>query len=215
MTFSPVHGIFRARQRPHRLTKPKKRAILFEVKQFEVKQFAMKRPGGESKQMHSHEENDPALRPGLCGKFPEHEPPQVVTAQMRRVNNLIGRKVNAYTRVNGVEDVTPMHGWILRYLYSRRGQPVYQRDIERDFAITRSTVTNILQLMERKGYIRRESVPEDARLKRLELTDAGAEAHEKMLLALFQTDEFISGLLTEQENAELLRLLGKLYEGLH
>jgi DNA-binding MarR family transcriptional regulator len=107
-----------------------------------------------------------------------------------------------------------MHGWILRYLYSRRGQPVYQRDIERDFAITRSTVTNILQLMERKGYIRRESVPEDARLKRLELTDAGAEAHEKMLLALFQTDEFISGLLTEQENAELLRLLGKLYEGL-
>lgn len=40
-------------------------------------------------------------------------------------------------------------------------------------------MTNILKLMEKKGYIRRESVPYDARLKKLVLTDTGRELHEK------------------------------------
>ena len=102
---------------------------------------------------------------------PPWEPPQVIPAQMRRVNNLIFRKINQFHRENEVEDVTPMHEWILSYLFWHRDEPVYQRDIEREFSITRSTVTNILQLMERKGYIERQSVPQDARLKRLVLTE--------------------------------------------
>ena len=110
---------------------------------------------------------------------PPKDLPQVIPAQMRRVNNLISRRVNYYSRQNGVEDVTAMHGWILAYLYNSRDREVFQRDIERAFSITRSTVTNILQLMEKKGYIRRVSVPQDARLKRLILTDAGAEAHQQ------------------------------------
>ena len=40
-------------------------------------------------------------------------------------------------------------------------------------------MTNILKIMEKKGYIRRESVPYDARLKKLVLTDTGRELHEK------------------------------------
>ena len=145
---------------------------------------------------------------------PPKDLPQVIPAQMRRVNNLISRRVNYYSRQNGVEDVTTMHGWILAYLYNSRDREVFQRDIERAFSITRSTVTNILQLMEKKGYIRRVSVPQDARLKRLILTDAGAEAHQQIMRSLRQTDQYISGLLTAEENAELLRLLNKLRAGL-
>ena len=126
---------------------------------------------------------------------PPKDLPQVIPAQMRRV-------------------VTAMHGWILAYLYNSRDREVFQRDIERAFSITRSTVTNILQLMEKKGYIRRVSVPQDARLKRLILTDAGAEAHQQIMRSLRQTDQYISGLLTAEENAELLRLLNKLRAGL-
>ena len=145
---------------------------------------------------------------------PPWEPPQVIPAQMRRVNNLIFRKINQFHRENEVEDVTPMHEWNLSYLFWHRDEPVYQRDIEREFSITRSTVTNILQLMERKGYIERQSVPQDARLKRLVLTEKGACIREKTMQALHQTDEFVESLLTPEENAELLRLLNKLRKGL-
>ena len=145
---------------------------------------------------------------------PPWEAPQVIPAQMRRVDNLIFRKINQFSRANGVEQATPMHGWIIGYLYSHRDEPVFQRDIEREFSITRSTVTNILQLMERKGYIQRQSVPQDARLKKLVLTEEGVRFHEKSILSFRQTDEYVAGLLTEEENAELLRLLNKLREAL-
>lgn len=141
---------------------------------------------------------------------PPWTPPKTIPALVRGVNNLIMRRINQVARENDVDDVTPVHSWILSYLYHRRDCDVFQRDIEKDFAITRSTVTNILQLMERKGYITRESVPHDARLKRLVLTEKGAVLHEKTMLALHQTDDFVSGLLTEEENAELIRLLDKL-----
>lgn len=140
--------------------------------------------------------------------------PQVIPAQMRRVNNLIFRKITQYMRENDADKVTPMHEWIMGYLYHRRGEDVFQRDIEREFAITRSAVTGILQLMEQKGYILRRSVPQDARLKRIELTDEGARLHERTIRALHQTEDFVSALLTAEENAELLRLLEKLRAGL-
>ena len=145
---------------------------------------------------------------------PPWEGPQVIPAQIRRVDNLIFRKINQFARANGVEQATPMHGWIIEYLYRHRDEPVFQRDIEREFSITRSTVTNMLQLMERKGYIRRLSVPQDARLKQLVLTEEGVRFHEKTMLSLHQTDDYVAGLLTEEENAELLRLLSKLRDAL-
>ena len=130
------------------------------------------------------------------------------------MNNLIFRRIGQISRANGVEAVTPMHGWIMEYLYRHSETPVFQRDIEREFSITRSTVTNILQLMERKGYIARQSVAQDARLKQLVLTEKGRQFHEDTMRAFHQTDEYVAGLLTEEENTELLRLLNKLYLGL-
>ena len=149
-----------------------------------------------------------------CKRAPPWEGPQVIPAQLHRVDNLIFRRLNQFSRANGVEQTPPMHGWIIEYLYRHRDEPVFQRDIEREFSITRSTVTNILQLMERKGYITRRSVEQDARLKQLVLTEKGRQFHEDTMRAFHQTDEYVAGLLTEEENTELLRLLNKLYLGL-
>ena len=141
---------------------------------------------------------------------PPWESPQVIPAQIRRVDNLIFRKINQFARENGVEQATPMHGWIIEYLYRHRDAAVFQRDIEREC----STVTNILQLMERKGYIERRSVPQDARLKQLVLTEEGIRFHENTIRSFHQTDDYVAGLLTEEENTELLRLLNKLRDAL-
>ena len=67
---------------------------------------------------------------------PPWEGPQVIPAQIRRVDNLIFRKINQFARANGVEQATPMHGWIIEYLYRHREEQVFQRDIEREFSIT-------------------------------------------------------------------------------
>ena len=44
---------------------------------------------------------------------PPWESPQVIPAQIRRVDNLIFRKINQFARANGVEQATPMHAALL------------------------------------------------------------------------------------------------------
>ena len=49
--------------------------------------------------------------------------------------------------------VTHMQSMIICFLVHRGDEPVYQKDIEREFGIRRSSVTTILQLMEKNGLI--------------------------------------------------------------
>ena len=80
----------------------------------------------------------------------------------------------------GIDEITLMHGWIIRYLYENRDRDIFQKDIEKHFSVGRSSVTNVIQLMEKKGYLRRESVDYDARLKKVLLTEKGIYTHEKI-----------------------------------
>ena len=98
--------------------------------------------------------------------------------EIRRLDHMLGRNMQAHVRAAGIDEVTLMHGWIIRYLYTNQDKDVFQKDIEQYFSIGRSTVTNIIQLMERKGYIARESVEHDARLKKVVLTEKGIRNQE-------------------------------------
>ena len=55
--------------------------------------------------------------------------------------------------------ITGVQSRILYYIqfHCQRG-PVFQRDIESAFGMSRSTATGILQLLEKNGMIRKESV---------------------------------------------------------
>ena len=94
---------------------------------------------------------------------------------IRELNGAFKKKFIICGTAAGLDEVTLMHGWIMGYLYHNQDKAIYQKTIESDFGIKRSTVTTILQLMEKKGYIRRAAVEVDARLKRIYLTDQGRE----------------------------------------
>ena len=102
-----------------------------------------------------------------CGK---------VGFEIRRLDHTISRTIEA----EGIDEIPLMNGWIMRYLYENRKKDIFQKDIEKFFSIGRSTVTNIIQILEKKGYVRRESVEYDARLKKVILTEQGIESHEKI-----------------------------------
>ena len=97
--------------------------------------------------------------------------------QIRTLSHLVKRTVDQ-AAFDGVDDhPTGVQGWIIGYLYRNRDKEVFQRDIQEQFSIRRSTVTGILQLMEKNGLITRSSVEQDARLKKLELTPRAIELH--------------------------------------
>lgn len=94
---------------------------------------------------------------------------------IRGLHGAFSKKFIACGMAAGLDEVTLMHGWIMGYLHHNQERAVYQKTIESDFNIRRSTVTTILQLMEKKGYIRRSAVEGDARLKQISLTERGME----------------------------------------
>lgn len=107
-----------------------------------------------------------------CSDMPE---PNEIGKIIRELNSAFKKNFITCGTAAGLDEVTLMHGWIMGYLDHNQDKAVYQKTIESDFGIKRSTVTTILQLMEKKGYIRREAVEGDARLKRIFLTDQGKE----------------------------------------
>jgi DNA-binding MarR family transcriptional regulator len=81
--------------------------------------------------------------------------------------------------------ITGTQATILHFIYmNNEYHDVFQRDIEAEFDIRRSSVTSVLNGLERNGLIRREPVKEDARLKKLVLTDEAVQlsAHVKEVL---------------------------------
>lgn len=134
--------------------------------------------------------------------------------QIRTLSHLVKRIVDqtAFTK----EEIHPtgVQGWIIGYLYNNRHKEVFQRDIQEHFSIRRSTVTGILQLMEKNGFITRSSVDRDARLKRLELTPKAVELHERVGRSIRQVEERLAQSLTEEEKSEFIRLCEKIRENL-
>ena len=111
----------------------------------------------------------------------------------------LSRNLSAHVRKSGVDEVTMMHGWIIRYLYENREQDIFQKDIEQRFAVGRSTVTNLLQLMEKQGFVRRESVKQDARLKKVILTEKGIASQESFEDIVEHIEEELSEGISEEE----------------
>lgn len=66
--------------------------------------------------------------------------------------------------------LTGSNTWVLLFLADSGDTPVYLRDVERRFGVTRSTASKVVNLLCTRGYVERHTVAADARLRRLRLT---------------------------------------------
>ena len=67
--------------------------------------------------------------------------------------------------------ITSIQGLVLDYLFRNREADVFQKDLEEYLEIKGSSVTSILDNLEKNGYVRREAVDYDGRLKKLAITE--------------------------------------------
>lgn len=110
------------------------------------------------------------------------------------------------------------NGYIISYLCENEDKNIFQRDIERKFDLSRSTVSTILKELEKEGLIERKSVIIDARLKKVVPTQKAKminEACSKEIAHFFydlasnlSDDEFctfVKVLNTLKKNSERIR----------
>jgi len=101
---------------------------------------------------------------------------------------------------------------MLGYLYfqSREGQKVFQRELEQEFQIRKSSITSVIQMLERKGLLRRIPVLGDARQKELVLTEQGIAVQETVLGRLDELEALVNGALSPEERQQWFSCIRKI-----
>lgn len=96
---------------------------------------------------------------------------KTVHNELRSLSHLIYRFIENLPNKKQIESMTGTNSCIIGYLTENDGHDVFQKDIEKAFGITRSTASKVINLMEQKGLVERQSVSCDARLKKIVMTD--------------------------------------------
>jgi DNA-binding MarR family transcriptional regulator len=107
--------------------------------------------------------------------------------------------------------LTRTQAMLIRYLeVESQKREVFQKDVEKEFCIRKSSVTSVIQLLERNGYIIRESVHEDARLKKILLTDKAREVNNIIREGLEKREAKFYQALTSEEVESFFRIMDKI-----
>lgn len=127
---------------------------------------------------------------------------------------MLQRQVDGYMNQKYGDQMTGMHGWVLKYFVDNKDKEIFQRDFENKFTIRRSTASKILQLMEKNNLITRQSVPYDARLKRIMLTPKAIEYHEAFISKYVQLECELKKGLSKEEQDTFFNVIDKIKRNL-
>ena len=96
---------------------------------------------------------------------------RIVGYEVKTLENLITREIIATAKREGYPTLTTVQIRIMRYLFLNIDKEIYQKDIEKNFVVRRSTASGIIDTMEKNGMLKRIPSDLDARSKRIVLTD--------------------------------------------
>ncbi|HJA31172.1 MAG: MarR family transcriptional regulator [Clostridiales bacterium] len=124
----------------------------------------------------------------------------------------VKKRLNETTSDFGITGVqSRILGYILEHCQEG---PVFQKDVEDVFGLSRSTATGILQLLEKNGLLTRESVSWDARLKSLVPTERAVQVDESVKKGIQNMEaEMIDGISPGQRQV-FLEVVAKISENL-
>ena len=159
-----------------------------------------------------HIQAEPAQRESVQTGPAQAEPEKDAGRMIHMVSNQLQRRISVRTEA---DSLTNMQRRVLHYiLFQSLRRDIYQKDVEKEFQIRRSTATGILQLLEKNGFIVRESVERDARLKKLVPTPKAEARREQILGNIRNVEELLTHGISKQDVEVCIRVLEQMSENL-
>ncbi len=131
-----------------------------------------------------------------------------IILEINEINLAIFKMISArYKKMN--LDVTPVQSRIIMYIYENN-EALCQKDIEKFITCNKSTLSSVLQTMEKNGLIERVDSQSDFRRKIIHLTEKSLN----VVHLLKKDDEYLSQIIsqdiTEQEIASFQEVIKKM-----
>lgn len=131
------------------------------------------------------------------------------------INCISNRLRNRSQEVHTQLGIGSAQGKILNYvLVESEAHSVYQKDLEREFGLRPSTVTEMLNALEQKKLIQRISDEWDGRYKKIVFTEKARSMKDRIRQEVEETEHLLLQGITEQEKQEFLRIAEKMLQNL-
>ena len=131
------------------------------------------------------------------------------------INCISNRLRNRSQEVHTQLGIGSAQGKILNYvLVESEAHSVYQKDLEREFGLRPSTVTEMLNALEQKKLIQRVSDEWDGRYKKIIFTEKARSMKDRIRQEVEETEHLLLQGITEQEKQEFLCIAGKMLQNL-
>ncbi|MBQ1465927.1 MAG: MarR family transcriptional regulator [Eubacteriaceae bacterium] len=134
---------------------------------------------------------------------------------VRVLSQAVMRNIEQNARDHSYSTVSPIQMMILDYLSRSADREIFQKDIAEVFHIRNSSVTAIIQNMEKNAMIERRAVESDARLKRICITQKGAALSEKCRRDMDEMEKLMRNTLDEEERRCFFSISEKLIRRLN
>ena len=130
---------------------------------------------------------------------------QEIVDLIDHLNKKFFRLCNGIVTQHGI---TPQQYSILRYLWKKDGVPLNELAIS--YCTSRSTITGVVDSLEKKELIKREFSLNDRRVIYVQLTEKGKKFQSKNIAVLSAIEKKCKKLLNSKKKRQLAKLLNEL-----
>lgn len=117
-----------------------------------------------------------------------------------KINHIISRKMDSAV-IKAIDDnLTVSQAYVIDFI-SMKGEnkEIFQKDLEKEFDLKRSSISLMLNNMEKSDLIERVPVAEDARLKKIILTNKSKKLYEEISKAIDSIEHKLCENITQEE----------------
>lgn len=132
-----------------------------------------------------------------------------------RIHHIISRKMDAAV-ISFIDDnLTVSQAYVIDFIYMEGKQrDIFQKDLEKEFDLKRSSISLMLNNMEKSDLIQREPVAEDACLKKIVLTERAIMLNENISNVISSIENKLSENITLEEINVFYSVLDKIRNNL-
>lgn len=138
-----------------------------------------------------------------------------VIEEIKKLDVKIAKRLFKDAKKEGIKrPPSPLQARILKYILEQKSEVICQKDLENYLKISKATISEVLLTMEKKGIIKRVSMPNDARAKRIVLTNTSLERFQELEKNFSDINEKLIEGISDDELARFLNILNKMQQNM-
>lgn len=134
---------------------------------------------------------------------------------INKIHHIISRKVDAAVISSIDDNLTVSQAYVIDFISMEgKHRDIFQKDLEKEFDLKRSSISLMLNNMEKNDLIQRIPVAEDARLKKIILTEKAITLNKKISNAIDSVENKLCKDITLEEINMFYKVLNKIRNNL-